>query len=348
MTRNSLKTTMGKQTSIDVREIIVDLHKKGKSLREISQIVGRNHCTVKKILDKFAKHKTLENLPRGRRPKRLTDTEVRAIVRGVKADPTYSAVKIAENLSQSSGKSVSASTVRRALHQNGLYGRVPRKKPYVSKINQTKRLNFAKKYVKQPTSFWSNILFTDESKYEVFGVKKPPKIWRSKNEAFSDKNVIKTVKHGGGSVMVWGCMAASGVGNLVFIESTMKKEDYLNILSHNVAPSVEKLSLPQNWIFQQDNDPKHTSKIVKEWLLYRTPKTLDHPPQSPDLNPIEHLWDYLDKKVRERSISSKDDLKVALQDEWSKIPPEYTKKLIESMPRRLEAVIKSKGRQTKY
>lgn len=339
---------MGKQTSSDVRAIVIDLHKKGKSLREIGKMIGRNHCTIKKIIDKYAKYKTVENLPRGRRPKCLTDKEVRAIVRQVKANPASSAVKIAEHISQTSGKSVSASTVRRSLHHNGLHGRVPRKKPYVSKANQIKRINFAKKYRNQPFTFWENILFTDESKFEIFGAKKPPKIWRSANEAFNDKCVVKTVKHGGGSVMVWGCMAASGVGNLVFIESTMKKEDYLSILRHNVAPSVEKLCLAENWIFQQDNDPKHSSKLVKEWLLYRTPKTLDHPPQSPDLNPIEHLWEYLDKKVRERHISCRDDLKAALQDEWSKIPPDFTKKLVESLPRRLEAVIKSKGRQTKY
>lgn len=169
-----------------------------------------------------------------------------------------------------------------------------------------------------------------------------------KNKAFDDKCVTNTVKHGGGSVMVWGCMVASGVGNLVFIESTMNKFDYLNILKANVVPSIEKLGLSRNWIFQQDNDPKHKSKIVSEWLLYRTPKTLDHPPQSPDLNPIEHLWEHLDRKIRMRTISSKEDLKKTLMDEWTKISSEVTQNLAESMPRRLREVLKSKGKHTKY
>ena len=124
-------------------------------------------------------------------------------------------------------------------------------------------------------------------------------------------------------------MAASGVGNLVFKESTMKKKDYLSVPQQNVTPSVKKLGLEGNWILQQDNAPKQSSKIVKEWLLYRTPEVLDHPPQSPDLNPIENLREYVNKKVRERNISYKDDLKAALQDEWIKIPPEFTKKLVE-------------------
>ena len=148
--------------------------------------------------------------------------------------------------------------------------------------------------------------------------------------------------------MVWGCVPSSGVGKLVFIESTMKKEDYVKILQENVGPSVQKLGLQQNWIFQQDNDPKHTSKIVKEWLLYKTPKTLDHPPQSPDLNPIEHLWEHLDHKIWQRQISSKDVLKAVIYDEWNKITPKITKKLVTSMSNRLSAVMKAKGKQTKY
>ena len=139
------------------------------------------------------------------------------------------------------------------------------------------------------------------------------------NEAFNDKCVVKTVKHGGGSIMVWGCRVRSGVGNLVFMESTMKKEDYFSILQQNVTPRVEKLGLGGNWMFQQDNEPKHSSRIVKEWLLYRKPKVLDHPPQSPDNYPIEHLWEYVDKKLRELNISCKYDLKAALQDKWTKI-----------------------------
>ena len=106
-------------------------------------------------------------------------------------------------------------------------------------------MNFAKKFKSEPIAFWENILLTDESKFEIFGVKKPPKIWQSVNEEFSDKCVAKTLKHGGDSVMAWGCMATSGVGNLVFIELTMK-EDYLSILQQNVTPRVEKLGLRGN------------------------------------------------------------------------------------------------------
>lgn len=78
--------------------------------------------------------------------------------------------------------------------------------------------------------------------------------------------------------MVWGCMAASGVGNLEIIESTMDRWGYLNFLKNNMKQSAEKLGLSDTFWFQQDNDPKHTAEIVRLWLLYNAPRQLKTPP----------------------------------------------------------------------
>jgi hypothetical protein len=72
---------------------------------------------------------------------------------------------------------------------------------------------------------------------------------------------------------------------------TMNRFGYLNILKNNLKQSARKFGLDRCFVFQQDNDPKHTSLIVREWLLYNDPKQLKSPPQSPDMNPIDHLWD---------------------------------------------------------
>ncbi|GFW10482.1 transposable element Tcb2 transposase [Trichonephila clavipes] len=92
-----------------------------------------------------------------------------------------------------------------------------------------------------------------------------------------------TVKHGGGSIMVWGCMAATGVGNLVIIDGIMNQYSYLNILKNNLTQSASKLGLDGSSTFQQDNDPKHTARVVREWLLYNVRKQAKNPPQSPDI-----------------------------------------------------------------
>lgn len=143
-------------------------------------------------------------------------------------------------------------------------------------------------------------------------------------------------------------MSASGVGNLEFIDGIMDHRKYIEILKRNLRSSAEKLGILENFIYYEDKDPKHTAPNTKLWLLYNTPKCLNTPPQSPDVNPIEHLWDVLERRIRKRTITSKETLKTALKEEWQSILPNITEKLVESMPRRLCAVIKAKGYPTKY
>ncbi|GFS51111.1 transposable element Tcb2 transposase [Trichonephila clavipes] len=111
--------------------------------------------------------------------------------------------------------------------------------------------------------------------------------------------------------------------------------------------SATKLGLGLSFRFQHDNDPKHTAEIVKLCLLYNVPNQPHTPPQSPDLNPIEHLWDLLETKIRQHNISSKDMLKSVLKDEWEKISSEEKTKL-NSMPKRLQKVLEKQGYPTSY
>ncbi|GFV12456.1 transposable element Tcb2 transposase [Trichonephila clavipes] len=98
----------------------------------------------------------------------------------------------------------------------------------------------------------------------------------------------------------------------------------------------------------QDNDPKHTARNVKMWCLFHCKQQSHTPPQSPDINVIENLWPTLETAVQKHQIRNKAHLKQVLQEEWDKISPDTTKKLVESVPRRLEGIIKAKGHATKY
>ncbi|GFY16012.1 transposable element Tcb2 transposase [Trichonephila clavipes] len=241
------------------------------------------------------------------------------------------------------GRSVSAETVRRVLRKAGYNGRVARKKPLIGKRNRVKRLKFAKEHILISQQFWNEVIFSDESKFNIFGSDGRRMVWRKPNTSHHPKHTIPTVKHGDGSVMVWGCMAAPGVGKLVFIDGVMHKMAYLNILQNNLKENADKLGLGSNFLFQQDNDPKHTAFVVKEWLLYHYRNQLNTPPQSPNLNVIENLWSHLERAVQKHQITSKEQLKSVLQEEWLNIDPDTPRHLVELMPRRLEAVISTKG-----
>jgi len=151
--------------------------------------------------------------------------------------------------------------------------------------------------------------------------------------------------------MVWGCFTWWHVGPLHLIDGIMRKEDYLQILQTNLTNFIEKCAYPETEIvFQQDGDPKHTAKIVKEWIGKQHFKLMEWPAQSPDLNPIENLWSIVKRRLGqyEAAPSNMANLWERVAAEWSRIPKDIIENLVESMPKRVHEVISNKGLWTKY
>lgn len=182
------------------------------------------------------------------------------------------------------------------------------------------RLRYANAHLDKPASFWNIVLWTDETKIELFGHNKARYAWRQKNTAFQEKHLPPTVKFGGGSIRLWGCVASAGTGNLVKVEGCIDSTQYQQILRNNVEESVTKLKLRRGWIFQQDNDPKHCSKSTRAFMQRNKYNVLEWPSQSPDLNIIENLWDDLKRAVHARQPSNLTELEMFWKEEWSKIP----------------------------
>ncbi len=118
-------------------------------------------------------------------------------------------------------------------------------------------------------------------------------------------------------------------------------------LEHFMLPSADKLYGDADFIFQQDLAPAHTAKGTKSWFNDHGVTVLDWPANSPDLNPIENLWGIVKRKMRDTRPNNADELKAAIKETWASIPPQQCHKLITSIPRRIEAVIKAKGAPTK-
>ncbi len=130
-------------------------------------------------------------------------------------------------------------------------------------MHKKARKQFAEDKQTKGMDYW-NHYWSDETNINLFGSDGVKRVWRQPGEEYKDKCVLSTVKHGGGSVMVWGCMSAAGTGELQFIEGIMNANMYWDILKQSMIPSLRRLG--RRAVFQHDNDPKHTSKTTTALL----------------------------------------------------------------------------------
>ncbi len=148
---------------------------------------------------------------------------------------------------------------------------------------------------------------------------------------------IQSVKHGGGSIMVWGYMTTASTEELRIIEGNMDS----NMWNSEAEDDV----LPSDTVFQH-NHPKHTAKMTTALLLKG--KVMEWPSMSPDLNPIEHMWGILKRKVEKHHMSNIQQLCDVIMEEWKRMPETTCAALVNSMPKRIKAVLDNNGAPTKY
>ncbi len=329
-----------KELPEELRDRIVARHRSGQGYKNISAALKVPKSTVASIILKWKMFGTTRTLPRAGRPAKLSYRGRRALVREVKKNPNITVAEL-QRCIREMGESCRKSTITAALHQSGLCGRVARRKPLLSARHM-------KKHLKDSKMVTNKILWSDETKIELFGLNSKRYVWRKPGTAHHLSNTVPTVKHGGGSIMLWGCFSAAGTGRLVAIEGKMNAAKYRDILDENLLQSAQDLRLGRRFTFQQDNDPKHTAKIKKEWLHNNSVTVLEWPSQSPDLNPIEHLWRDLKMAVHQRLPSNRTELERICKEEWQRIPKSRCEKLVASFPKRLMAVLNQKGASTKY
>jgi len=228
---------------------------------------------------------------------------------------------------------------------------VKRKRALLSKRHKRERLDFALAHQDWTVEDWKTIVWSDETKINRLGSDGRKWVWKKKGEGLSDRLVQGKVKFGGGSLMMWGCMMWNGVGYATKIDGKMDGDLYVSILEEDLQESLRYYGLtPDEITFQQDNDPKHNCGKAKNWFENHQFKVLLWPAQSPDLNPIEHLWDHLKRSLAsyETPAGGMIELWERVEKEWEAIDASVCQNLIESMPRRMAALVKAKGGYIKY
>lgn len=339
---------MPRDTSPVTKSHIFDLKNEGFSSAEVARRVGVHPTTVTRVYNNLLKNPDFYYVkPKSGRPQKLSQKDREFAVLQLARGHAHSAI----DLQRKFFPHVHPDTVRNALREQGFSAHRKRKVPFLSHHHILSRLKWARAHRSWSVENWERVIFSDESKFNLFGSDGLQYCWRKGGQALDSRYTKKQVKHGGGKVMVWGCISPHGVGRLCRIDGTMDSNQYISILQEGYLGTLKDLHTnPQGFIFQSDNDSKHKSRATQAWLREIGIPTLDWPSSSPDMNIMENLWAYLDNCIRAHPMnpSNSEELWKILQQEWYKISPKYIRKLYESLPERVEEVCKVKGGNTKY
>ena len=202
VTESSNMVRHGKELTEDLKRHIIVLHEDGQGYKKIANTLKLSCSTVAKIIQCFKNVGSTQNRPQVGHPKKLSARAECYIQMLSLKDQHRSAVSIAAEIEEVRGQPVSAQTIRRTLHQIGVHGCHPRRKPLLKMIHKKASKQFAEDMSTKHMDYWNHVLWSNEMKINLFGSNGFKHVWRRPGEEYKDKCVMPTDKHVGGNVMV--------------------------------------------------------------------------------------------------------------------------------------------------
>lgn len=321
----------------------------------VAKLVGRPWTTVKSCLARATERCSIDNMPRSGRPALLNRQARRRIAKAAKANRTMPRKAFRDRFAPG----VSLSTVDRVLREANIKKWLAKDRPKLKPEHVAKRLRWALERKDWTAEDFEGVVWSDECSVERGS--DPRQIWvfQEPAEKWLEECIRPKPKAREISVMVGGCFWGRNRGPLVCLDRSITKTVYLRLLRRYLIPVLcmvqDTLGNP---CFQPDNAPVHKAEVVMNWFERMNITVEDHPPYSPDLNPIEHIWVELKRRLHQQYPGIADTrggpkavkkrLREVLPLVWETIPPEFFEKLWRSMPHRVAAVIEAKGWYTRY
>lgn len=356
---HAIPLTHGAEHEYGLKMYAIGLARGSGSRAMAVEETGIPYSTVSRLLAKFEEQGTVENAPRSGRPRILTDRGERLVVHTAQKNRRLPLQDISNMLPVK----VSTSTIRRILDRSGYHRRVARKVPYLNASHRRCRRAWARKYRKWQAQ-WNHVIWSDET--YIFLGDKAGRVYvtRKAGEELLEECLYPTFKQSPVRVMVWGCVMNGVKGPLVVLDYPGGKGGGMNATRYHdqvlsgpllkfhdeIKSSMEKNGQTDQIYFQQDGASCHTAHATARWLEDQDIKTLYHPPQSPDLNPIERVWHELKRRVRALPTppSTSEALKEAILKVWDELRDEDIIKHTSTMPERVKAIQQAHGGHTRY
>ncbi|GFW41911.1 transposable element Tcb2 transposase [Trichonephila clavipes] len=269
---------------------------------------------------------------------------------GARRNRRQTAAEIARHTTQATGRPISRFTVARRLHGGGLFARRPVRCVPLTPAHRRRRSLWYREHRNWRDNEWGRVLFTDESRFSLSSDSHRILIWRERGSRNHPSNIIERDRYGGRGVLVWGgIMLGSRTDLHIFDAGSVNGTRYCNEI---LLPYVRLFrgAMGLQFLFMDDNAPCHRTVAAEQLLESEDIERMDWPARSPDLNPIEHVWYFLGRRLAARTLPlvTIRELRLALQDEWAATPQQLIDTLILSMGRRCETCLAVRGDHIPY
>ncbi|GFW46117.1 transposable element Tcb2 transposase [Trichonephila clavipes] len=283
------------------------------------------------------------------RPRGTTPADDRYIVLQARRNRRQTVGEIARHTTQATGRPISRFTVARRLHGGGLFARRPVRCIPLTPAHRRRRSLLCLEHRNWRDNEWGRVLFTDESRFSLSSDSHRILIWRGEEAAIIPRTSLKET---GMKVAVFSFGEASclvvGTDLHIFDAGSVNGTRYCNEI---LLPYVRLFrgAMGLQFLFMDDNAPCHRTVAAEQLLESEDIEGMDWPARSLDLNPIEHVWDFLGRRLAARALPPVTirELRLALQDEWAAMP-QLDDTLILSMGRRCETCLAVRGDHIPY